>query len=40
MRSSPQAFCAADGHMITYKTEYFWRRSSLPWATVNILDPS
>ncbi|KAK4156212.1 hypothetical protein C8A00DRAFT_41271 [Chaetomidium leptoderma] len=34
-----EAFCAADGHMITYETEYFWRRSSPQWATANIADP-
>ncbi|KAK4101368.1 hypothetical protein N658DRAFT_558881 [Parathielavia hyrcaniae] len=34
-----EAFCAADGHMITYDTEYFWRRSSPGWATANIADP-
>lgn len=34
-----EAFCAADGHMITYETEYFWRRSSPSWATASIPDP-
>lgn len=34
-----EAVCAADGHMITYETEYFWRQSSPPWAVANISDP-
>ncbi|KAG5928608.1 hypothetical protein E4U42_000322 [Claviceps africana] len=34
-----QAFCAADGHMISYETEYFWRKSSPRWAVANIPDP-
>ncbi|KAL2167755.1 hypothetical protein VTG60DRAFT_851 [Thermothelomyces hinnuleus] len=34
-----EAFCAADGRMITYETEYFWRRSGPDWATANIPDP-
>lgn len=34
-----EAFCAADGHMITYETEYFWRRSPPEWATALIPDP-
>ncbi|KAM4054613.1 hypothetical protein HRG_014918 [Hirsutella rhossiliensis] len=34
-----EALCAADGHMITYETEYFWHRSSPRWATSNIPDP-
>ncbi|KAM4056531.1 DNA-binding protein [Hirsutella rhossiliensis] len=34
-----EAVCAADGPMITYETEYFWRRSSPGWATVGIPDP-
>jgi hypothetical protein len=34
-----EAFCAADGHMITYETEYFWRRSSPRWAVANLPDP-
>lgn len=33
-----EAFCAADGHMMTYETEYFWKHSSPIWATVNIPD--
>lgn len=34
-----EAFCAGDGHMITYETEYFWRRDEPEWATENIPDP-
>ncbi|KAI5861528.1 hypothetical protein GGS23DRAFT_137914 [Durotheca rogersii] len=34
-----EAFCAADGHMITYETEYFWKHASPKWATANIADP-
>ncbi|KAL2757561.1 hypothetical protein ACRALDRAFT_1060901 [Sodiomyces alcalophilus JCM 7366] len=34
-----EAFCAADGHMVTYETEYFWARSSPAWATALIPDP-
>jgi hypothetical protein len=34
-----EALCAADGTMITYETEYFWRQSSPRWATANIPDP-
>ncbi|AEO53069.1 hypothetical protein MYCTH_2114025 [Thermothelomyces thermophilus ATCC 42464] len=34
-----EALCAADEHMITYETEYFWRQSSPRWATANIPDP-
>ncbi|KAG6036384.1 hypothetical protein E4U41_005735 [Claviceps citrina] len=34
-----QAFCAADGHMITYETEYFWRKASPLWAVANLPDP-
>ncbi|KAK4251978.1 hypothetical protein C7999DRAFT_36975 [Corynascus novoguineensis] len=34
-----EAFCAADGRMITYETEYFWRRPGPDWATANIPDP-
>ena len=47
MRDTPQrsfyrlyeAFCAANGPMITYETEYFWGQSSPRWATANIADP-
>lgn len=34
-----EAFCSANGAMMTYETEYFWRRSSSEWATRNIPDP-
>ena len=34
-----EAFCAADGHMIMYETEYFWDHASPEWATVNLPDP-
>lgn len=34
-----EALCAADGHMITYETEYFWRRSEAEWAIAKIPDP-
>ncbi|KAK4242143.1 hypothetical protein C8A03DRAFT_40561 [Achaetomium macrosporum] len=34
-----EALCAADGYMITYETECFWRQSSPRWATANIPDP-
>lgn len=34
-----EAFCAADGPMITYETEYFWGRSEPRWAVARIDDP-
>lgn len=34
-----EALCAADVHMITYETEYFWRRSLPAWAIAQIPDP-
>ncbi|EQL02368.1 hypothetical protein G6O67_006778 [Ophiocordyceps sinensis] len=34
-----EAVCASDGHMITYETEYIWRRSEPSWATARIPDP-
>jgi len=34
-----EAFCASDGHMVTYETEYFWHHTSPRWATSNIPDP-
>lgn len=34
-----EAFCAGDGPMMTYETQYFWAHESPGWSTDEIPDP-